>query len=296
MDPLLFPWGGISHRSTHWNGKGFTKAREDNKPALRALRAPARVSHRTAPAAPVAAALPPSHGRRAAGPSATRSIAVTGTSARNEKPRFDLAVDLAEDGHNERMLLEGRDLVVFGKAFKGGAGYAFLTLEQFADPRDIVGVDARDITDDGKAEIFVRGVIHAARPERGRESKPGAVVDREVMLVYAVTPRGITRTFGVETGRTLGGKRVQGALALLPRRARLRYRGATRACLRLHRKDVSLRPRPSESRRPRASLAPLGADGRGPLPLGRRVVHQIAARVTESALARGAPEAREAAR
>ena len=46
--------------------------------------------------------------------------------------------------------------------------------------------------------------------------KPGAVVDREVMLVYAVTPRGITRTFGVETGRALGGKRVQGALALLP--------------------------------------------------------------------------------
>jgi hypothetical protein len=132
-----------------------------------------------------------------------------------ERPRFDLAVDLAEDGRPERVLLHGRDLVVFGKGFKGGAGYAFLTLEQFADASDIVDVGARDITDDGKAEIFVRGVIRSLAPKE-MGLKKGTVVEREVMLIYSVSGQGIARVFGAETGRGLGGKRVQGTLAFLP--------------------------------------------------------------------------------
>jgi hypothetical protein len=45
--------------------------------------------------------------------------------------------------------------------------------------------------------------------------KKGTVVEREVMLVYSVTPQGIARVFGVETGRGFGGNRVQGTLAFL---------------------------------------------------------------------------------
>jgi hypothetical protein len=132
-----------------------------------------------------------------------------------EKPRFDFAVDLAEDPRPERVLLHGRDLVVFGKGFKGGAGYAFLTLEQFADASDISDLTARDITDDGKAEILVRGVIRSLAPKE-LGMKKGTVVEREVMLVYSVTQQGIARVFGVETGRAIAGKRVQGTLAFLP--------------------------------------------------------------------------------
>jgi hypothetical protein len=132
-----------------------------------------------------------------------------------EKPRFDLAVDLAEDSRPERVLLHGRDLVVFGKGFKGGQGYAFLTLEQFADASDISDLTARDITDDGKAEILVRGVIRSPAPKE-LGLKKGTVVEREVMLVYSVTQQGIARVFGVETGRAIAGKRVQGTLAFLP--------------------------------------------------------------------------------
>ena len=36
------------------------------------------------------------------------------------------------------------------------------------------------------------------------------------MLVYSVVPQGIARVFGAETGRAMGGKRVQGTLAFLP--------------------------------------------------------------------------------
>src|SRR5262249_1344487 len=46
--------------------------------------------------------------------------------------------------------------------------------------------------------------------------KKGTVVDREVMLVYSVTPQGIARVFAAETGRAIGSKRVQGTLAFLP--------------------------------------------------------------------------------
>ncbi|HKQ67791.1 MAG TPA: HAD-IC family P-type ATPase, partial [Polyangiaceae bacterium] len=216
MDPLLLPWGEIKIQVYQWTGKAFAKVREEKQAqGGRSGRAEvAKVS--TAERAP--RSLPPV----ARPPTADelqdqvyvlykRERRVTG----HEKPRFDLAVDLAEDTRNERVLLHGRDLVVFGKGFKGGAGYAFITLEQFADPRDIVGFGARDITDDGKAEIFVRGVIRRAPPKDSGQ-KAGIMVEREVMLVYSVTPQGIGRVFGVETGRAIGGKRVEGMLAFLP--------------------------------------------------------------------------------
>ena len=165
------------------------------------------------------------------------------------------------------------------KGFKGGAGYAFLTLEQFADPRDIVDVDARDITDDGKAEIFVRGVIHAAAP-KDAGMKPGdGGRSRSHARLRSYAAQGSRVCSALKPARVGRQARARRARAS-PRRTRLRHRGAAGQAFRLHRQDVPLRPRPSESRGARAPLAPLGADARYPLPLGRRVVHQIAAEVT----------------
>jgi Ca2+-transporting ATPase len=214
MDPLLLPWGTIKTQVYEWNGKAFAKVREEKQAPSSAGPTSKSAANTEAPRA---VSLPPV--ARPPTPDEMQDQ-VYGLYKRerhvgHEKPRFDFAVDLADDARKERMLLHGRDLVVFGKGFKGGAGYAFLTLEQFSDPRDIADINARDITDDGKAEIFVRGVIHAP-PPKDAGLKPGMLVDREVMLVYAVTPQGIARVFGVETGRSIGGKRVQGTLAFLP--------------------------------------------------------------------------------
>jgi phosphoserine phosphatase len=214
MDPLLLPWGTIKSQIYEWNGKAFAKVREEKQaPGAGSSSRSSAVAESSRPRSLPAAARPPTPDEMQEQVYALykRDRHVVG----RERPRFDLAVDLAEDQRTERMLLHGRDLVVFGKGFKGGAGYAFLTLEQFADASDIIDVGARDITDDGKAEIFVRGVIRSQAPKE-LGLKKGTVVEREVMLIYSVTAQGISRVFGVETGRGFGGKRVQGTLAFLP--------------------------------------------------------------------------------
>src|SRR5260370_19845847 len=191
MDPLLLPWGTIKAQVYEWGGKSFAKVREEKQAPGAGSPSSQRVSTGE-PSRP--RSLP--HG---AHPSTADELqdqvyALYKRDRRvvqREKPRFDLAVDLAEDSRPERVLLHGRDLVVFGKGFKGGAGYAFLTLEPFADASDIVDVAVRDITDDGKAEIFVRGVLHALSPKEAGV-KP-TTVDREVLLVYSVVPQGIAR-------------------------------------------------------------------------------------------------------
>jgi P-type Ca2+ transporter type 2C len=205
MDPLLFPWGPVRSQVYEWNGKTYIKTREEKQ-------APRGVARARARALPPPARPPtPDEMQDQVYALYKRERRVNG----HEKPRFDVATDLAEDERNERVLLHGRDLVVFGKGFKGGQGYAFLTLEQFNDPSDVVDLSARDITDDGKAEIFVRGVMRSKAP-KDSGIKAGTVVGREVVLVYSVGARGIARVFGAETGREIDGKRVQGALAFLP--------------------------------------------------------------------------------
>jgi Ca2+-transporting ATPase len=214
MDPLLLPWGPIKAQIYEWNGKTFAKVREDKQ-------APGSVASSRSPSAGESsprASLPPAARPPSADEMQEQVYALYKHDRHlggRERPRFDLAVDLAEDARNERVLLHGRDLVVFGKGFKGGAGYAFLTLEPFAEAADISDVGARDITDDGKAEIFVRGVIRSLAPKE-LGLKKGTFVEREVMLVYSVTAQGIARVFGVETGRGFSGNRVEGTLAFLP--------------------------------------------------------------------------------
>jgi hypothetical protein len=123
------------------------------------------------------------------------------------RPRFDLAVDVAGDSSVERVLLHDRDIVVFGKGYKGGMGYAYLTMAQFASGADVLEMTARDVTGDGKAEILVKGVLHAKGPG-------GDPVDREVLLVFQVSADGIKRIFSAEIGRAMGRKRINGAVRL----------------------------------------------------------------------------------
>lgn len=203
-DPLLLPWGAVASQTYKWNGKAFTRSGEVAQAA-----APAPAS--AAAAKTVEAAQP----KAASGPSASELLDKVHAAYKKDrnasgKPRFDLAVDVAGDSGVERVLLHDRDLVVFGKGFKGGTGYSFLSLTQFAAPADISEVTAKDVTGDGKAEIIVKGTMHAsASPEAG-----GGSVDREVMVVYQVSGETLKRVFSAETGRAIGKKRVAGTVRL----------------------------------------------------------------------------------
>jgi hypothetical protein len=130
----------------------------------------------------------------------------------SERPRFDFVTDVAGDRTSERVLVHQKDIVVFGKGFKEGTSYAFITIG-VESPKDIVGVTARDLTGDGKAEIIVRGVLHAkASKEMG-----GQVVDRHAFFVYQATEGGVKWVFAAETGRSLGDDAIVGGVRFLPR-------------------------------------------------------------------------------
>lgn len=198
-DPVLLPWGSIASRTYKFNGKEFSKAAEEKQaPTAAPVAAPAVEA--TLPKAPP----PPSAGEllEKVYDLYKKDRGVSG------RPRFDLGADLTGDKQIERVLLHDRDLVIFGKGFKGGTGYTFLTLSPFASPTDILDVTARDVTGDGKIEILVKGVIHASAPKEAG----GGTVDREVVMIYQMAGDSLKRIFAAELARAIGKKRIQGAI------------------------------------------------------------------------------------
>jgi hypothetical protein len=200
VDPLLLPWGTIRSQTYKLAGGRFTKVSEQKQAGKAAPPAAAPASKVLEKEAGPKPPPPPSAGEllEKVHELYKKERGATG------RPRFDLAADVAQDRQNERVLLQGRDVVVFGKGFKGGTGYAFLTLSQFADASDIADVTARDLTGDGKSEIVVRGVLHQSAPKEAG----GGSVDREVLLIFQVQGDALRRVFAVETARGIGKKRV----------------------------------------------------------------------------------------
>jgi hypothetical protein len=198
-DPVLLPWGAVASRTYKFNGKEFSKSAEEKQSASAA----------PASAAAMDAALPKAPPPPSAGELLDKVYDLykrdRGVSGR---PRFDFAADLAGDKQVERVLLHDRDLVIFGKGYKGGTGYTFLTLSPFAAASDILDVSARDVTGDGKVEILVKGVIHAGAPR----DAGGGTVDREVVMIYQMASDGLKRIFSAEIARSIGRKRVSGTI------------------------------------------------------------------------------------
>ena len=199
-DPVILPWGTVASQLYRLSRGVFVKASEETQAATAA---PAGAG----PAAPaVDAGLP----KPPPPPSASELLEKVYDLYKKDRsvsgrPRFDLAANVAGDSQNERVLLHDRDVVVFGKGFKGGTGYTFITLAQFASSSDITEMTARDVNGDGKAEILVKGVIHANGPG-------GDKVDREALLVFAVVNDTLKRIFAAEIGRAMGNKRVNGTV------------------------------------------------------------------------------------
>jgi hypothetical protein len=213
VEPILFPWGDVRSQTWRWNGVRFAKAKEitqrEQMPAGAAVMRGTGADETTRlPARP---AEPPT-------PKVTRGGDLSGALLdlyRRERgvgpdtaPKVDLKVHVAADARPERVMLIGRDIVVFGPGFKGGTAYAYATLAQFADEKDITDLSARDLTGDGAADIVVRGSRHI--------TAAGGNVTSEVMLVYQVEGDSIVRIFGIETAREQSGKRVQGLVQFIP--------------------------------------------------------------------------------
>ncbi len=128
-----------------------------------------------------------------------------------ERPRFDFAADVAGDARPERVLVFGKELVVVGRGFRGGRGYASLGLG-FARGDEVLDVGARDLDGDGRAELVVRGLQEGPAPaELGR-----GTLGRELMMIYVVRGDVIARAFALETGLSLGARRVASSLLFVP--------------------------------------------------------------------------------
>lgn len=202
-DPVLLPWGTIKSQTYKYDGSKVTKSAEEKQDAT-----PAPVSASPSSAAAASPVVKPP------APSAAELLDQVYALYKKDrgasgKARHDMAIDVAGDKQVERVLVHEKDVVVFGKGFKGGTGYSYLTLQQFSSASDITDVTARDVTGDGKAEIIVRGVLHAGAPKEAG----GGTVDREVVLVFQLQGDAIKRIFAAEVGRGIGANKVAGVVS-----------------------------------------------------------------------------------
>lgn len=203
---ILFPWGAVKSRTFKLEKGKYTKASE----VAQAPTAPPAAAGTTASATTTKDLPTP-----AVAKSTDMSKQIMDAYFRDQgvapgtKPRFDIEVHVDGDNRPERVALVGRDIVVLGPGFKGGNGYARMSLTQFADDKDVSELTARDVTGDGAAELVVRGVRHVTTPS-------GDHVAVEALFIYQVKAGAITRVFSVETGREQSGKRVQGLVQFVP--------------------------------------------------------------------------------
>jgi hypothetical protein len=210
VSPILFPWGPVRSQTWRWDGTQFSMSKEESQPEALSVIGPARpgtnepsvIRHPPEPPTPKVSRGGDLSGRVLDAYRRDRGIDPSA------EPKVDLKVQVTGDARPERVVLLGRDLVVFGPGFKDGTGYSYATLTPFANDADVKDVSARDLTGDGAADIIVRGERHLGAPN--------ADVISEVMFVYTVRDENITRVFGIETGRSQGENRIQGLVQFIP--------------------------------------------------------------------------------
>lgn len=208
IEPMLLPWGTVKSR---------VYKIEAGKVSIGSEVAQAGAATAKPAAAPVAAApVPTQHDLPS--PTVTTAPTTSGSVlaaymhdagiASGTKPRYDLGVNVDGDATPERVVVFGKDLVVFGPSFKGGTGYSRLSLTQFNDDKDLGELTAKDVDGDGNAELVIRGARHVKADAQ--------TVDIDALFVYQVKAGNIARVFSIETGREVSGKRVQGLVQFVP--------------------------------------------------------------------------------
>ncbi|MBN1608145.1 MAG: hypothetical protein JW940_16045 [Polyangiaceae bacterium] len=218
VKPSLRPWETIERRTYEWSGGTLAQSAQKSwKPKRSAPTAPAAGSSlsaatETSGTGPGAYQAPPAP-RPPNNDELLEPVYVAYRKDRGSgrsEAAYDFVTDVVGDETVERVLVHGRDLVVFGERFRGGKTYAYAGLG-VASSEDVKNVAARDLTGDGKAEILVYAVLRSDKADR-TEDQP----QTQALIVYRVTGSGIQRIFAAETGRSLGKSRVIGALAFVP--------------------------------------------------------------------------------
>jgi hypothetical protein len=215
--PVLLPWGPIKSQTYRFDGARFAKVREVTQPEVLGthLIRPGSIpvdteSARTAQATVASMTPPPT---TAAATQLLDQYKHDHGLPPETSPRIEVTADLDGDGKRERVSLMDRDLVVSGPSIGDGHGYAYLTLQPFAAGTDIREVTARDLAGHGAASLVVRGTRHVT------PAGESAVVDEDVLFVYALKNGALARVFGIETARGQSGKRVQGLVQFIPARS-----------------------------------------------------------------------------
>ncbi len=204
----LLPWQTTGSRSFGWKGQGLT--------ALEETPWEPKVSKSTAPHQSMMPSVkaPPPPRAPSADELMDRVYALYKNDRgvhRGKKPSFDFVTDVVEDEQMERVLVHDRDLVVFGKGFKKGLSYTYLTIG-VKESSDILSVTTRDLVGDGKAEILVHAVIDA----QASKSLGGDIVSRQALFVYKIVGENLKRIFAAETARSLKGNRIMSSVAFIP--------------------------------------------------------------------------------
>lgn len=204
----LLPWESVASRTFKWQGNAFVKASEVRQAPKATKSGPPKAG----PSSDEQASPPPPRP-----PSADElldrvyALYKKDRGVSSGKARFDFVADVAGDAAPERVVLHDKDVVVFGKGFRSGTSYSFITLG-VSDPKDIRDATARDLTGDGKAEIIVRAVMRA----KASKALGGETIDRHAVLVYSVNADKLVRVFAAETGRRLGKNQITGSVAFEP--------------------------------------------------------------------------------
>ena len=205
MPSALLPWDEVTSRTYQWVGSAFEESATTTQKVA---------SKRTgnSGSAPSVSGPPPPRP-----PSSDELMDQVYALYRKDRkvgkhsPRFDFMVNVAADQTPERVLVHGKDIVVFGKGFLNGSSYTYITMG-VQEPEHVIDVTAKDMTGDGVAEIIVRLVMHS----KASEELGGDIVKRDAFVVYKVKQQKIARIFAAETGRQLDDDRVLGGIAFVP--------------------------------------------------------------------------------
>jgi hypothetical protein len=208
VEPVLLPWGPTRARTFRFTGSRFVSVREVKQSPAPGAASPPPTLRPPEPPTPGVVRNPTGAGHGDLAGQIFGQYKRDRGVPPNARPKVDLTVNVDGDAQPERVILIGRDIVVFGPGFKGGNQYAYLTLQQF--DVDVKDLTARDLTGEGGANLIVRGTrrITAAG---SRES-----VETDVLFVYQVKGGTISRVFGVETARAQAGRRAQGMVQFVP--------------------------------------------------------------------------------
>ena len=193
-DPPLLPWGPVAAQTYTPSGNKFVKSDESKRNGASGEEPPPPTTQ-VGPSSPNGGA----GGGDAVLEQYRKEHGAKGTA------RFKLSANLLGDAKPEHVVLQERDLLVYGPGFRDGLGYAVVTLP-FASPEDVTSVKTRDLTGKGLSEILVEGVMRAQAPAEAG----GGEVARKVLLVYQLTDASLRRVFGAELERTMGTNKVSG--------------------------------------------------------------------------------------